>query len=101
MDINKLKELSKFLEFIFVYSKSRKNMKIYFCYNKLKEIFNDNYEYYVIKLWNNNNLKYIFKSISNSEEGINFKVQIIYDIITNDLNIKWFIKYDLFIYNCL
>ena len=86
LNINKLKELSQFLEFIFVYSKSRKNIKICFRNNKLKKIFNDNYEGYVSKLRNNNNLKYIFTSISKSEEGINFEEQIIYDIITNDLN---------------
>ena len=86
--LDKLKELSQFLEFIIVSKKRKNKFKIYFRNNKLKEIFNDNYEGYVSKLSNHDNLKHIFKEISKSEEGINFEEQIIFDIITNDSDVS-------------
>ena len=87
LDLDLLKEFSKFLPFIFVYSEMKK-IKICFRNNSIKEIFNNNYEGYVSKLCNNDNLKSIFTQISKSEEGLNLEHQIIYDIITSNPNVS-------------
>ena len=99
LNLDKLKDLSQFLQFIIVSKKRKNNYQIYFRNNILKKKFNDNYEGYVSKLSNNDNLKYIFKKISKSEEGINFEEQIIFDIITNDLNVSKILLQKIFSIN--
>lgn len=86
-DINDLKDYASFLEFLLI-SKMKKKVvtKIKFRNNIIRELFNDMYELYVIKIKNTNNN--IINEFSKSSEGIYFEKQIIYDVIVNNTKIN-------------
>ena len=85
-ELNKLKDIKIFFDFLLIKLNETKVKKICFRNNLLQSIFDDNYNNYTSKFKNINSE--IFYEISKSEEGINLERQIIYDLIVSNLNIK-------------
>lgn len=85
-DLIELKKYASFLDFLLIKIHNKRVNKINFRNNMIKEIFDDLYEGYITKMKNINSN--IFSEISKSEEGIYFEKQIIFDLITNKVNIQ-------------
>ena len=88
IEINELKKYSSFLEEFLLISKINKKVvdKIILRNDIIKELFDNLYEFFVIRIKNTNNN--IISEFNKSNEGINFERQVIYDMITNNANIN-------------
>jgi len=84
--LNELKNYSSILNYFYINIDHRKIIKINFRNDIIKEIFDDLYEDYIIKITNNRN-DIICQISSKSNEGINFERQIIYDTIISNIGI--------------
>jgi len=85
--LNQLTQCIQFLEFLYIEVIRNKVEYICFRNDAIKEIFNNYYISYILKIKNINNND-IFLKFSKIEEGINLERQIIYDIIINEININ-------------